>query len=139
MPTFREQLIIDLDRSRSGAGDVGDDAVTLTSPTCGDQVSVEVEHDGGVIRSLTWCGHGCTVSMASASALAAIVAGMTLDEFAASKAEFGELVRGPSLPDDELDDHPLGDAVAFAGIGHLPLRAGCATLAWEATAEALIR
>lgn len=140
MPSFREQIILDLDRGKAGIGEVGAHAVTRTSPICGDQVSIDVQHDGGVIRSLTWAGHGCTVSMASASALSMIASGLTLDEFAVLKAEFGELVWSTAVSDVDLDDdHPLGDAVAFAGVGRLPLRAGCATLAWEATAEALIR
>lgn len=136
---LRVELITDLDRRRTGFGAVGDTAVRVTSPTCGDEVSVEVDHDGAVIRSLVWRGHGCTVSMASASALAGLAPGLALDEFAALKTEFGELVRGP-VPTGELDlEHPLGDAVAFAGIGRLPLRAGCATLAWEALAQTLVR
>lgn len=139
MSDQRAEVIADLDRRRTGFGPVGDDAVRLTSPTCGDEVTIDVAHDGAVIRSVTWRGHGCTVSMGSASALAGLVPGLSLDEFAALKQEFGESVRGQP-PTDDLDlDQPLGEAVAFAGIGRLPLRAGCATLAWEAAARALVR
>ena len=34
-------------------------------------------------------------------------------------------------------DPELGDLEAFAGIGRYPLRAGCASLAWRATLDAL--
>lgn len=139
MSDQRAEVIADLDRRRTGFGPVGAGAVRLTSPTCGDEVTIDVDHDGAVIRSVSWRGHGCTVSMASASALAGLMPGLGLDEFAALKREFGESVRGQP-PTGDLDvDHPLGDAVAFAGIGRLPLRAGCATLPWAAAAQALLR
>ncbi len=134
----RAELIVDLDRRRTGFGTVGDSAVRLTSPTCGDEVTIDVDHDGAVIHSLSWRGHGCTVSMASASALAGLAPGLGLDEFAARTEEFGRLLRAQPPGDVDLD-HPLGEAAAFAGIGRLPLRAGCAMLAWEATALAIAR
>ena len=139
MASLREQLIVDLDRARTGYGEVSADAVMVTSPTCGDEVAAQIEHDGGVIRALTWHGHGCTVSMASASALAALVPGITLTEFAELKEEFIDSLSAPTPESDEVPDGPLGDAAAFTGIGRLPLRARCASLAWEATAQALIR
>ena len=205
--TLREQLIVDLERARHGFGPVGvargdgaggpaghpaghpavrpvgRPAVRLTSPACGDEVTVELTVSGqprlagGVpdssirIHELRWTGHGCTVSLASASALAAVFAGADavpsgieagpagLDavpagidavsagidavEFVTLKARFELLVRGEDVVADfdALDALSaatgLGAAVAFAGIGRLPLRADCALLAWRAVAQAL--
>ena len=104
-----------------------------------------------MIRSIAWTGHGCTVSLASASALAELAAGLPVDEFAALRQRFEAAVLsrdqpagapvpvGPGFADAVPVDPVLGDAVAFAGIGRLPLRAGCATLAWRAVTDALLR
>ncbi|MFP7761082.1 iron-sulfur cluster assembly scaffold protein [Marisediminicola sp. LYQ85] len=154
----REALIVELDRVRHGAGEVAADTPVLRSPSCGDEVRMAVTLTGGTggtvdgtiagvtIADVTWHGRGCTVSMASASALAALAPGRSPAELAALAVAFGDLVRDrdvdpafdPLDPGDALRyDERLGDAVAFAGIGRLPLRAGCATLAWEALSEAL--
>ena len=130
---------MDLDRARHGFGPVSPETAITRSPACGDEVRVEAtfSREPDTIAAVTWTGRGCTVSMASASALAAVAPGLTLSEFTALKAEFEALVRGP-LPADELPDadSPLGAAAAFAGIGRLPLRATCAMLAWTALERA---
>lgn len=135
----REPLITGLDRARHGFGGVGSDAVHLRSPTCGDEVRIEAEVSGGVITGVRWTGHGCTVSMASASALATVIPGSAVDGFDPLHAEFTGVVRGTVLDPFAVDDERLGDAVAFAGIGRLPLRAGCADLAWQALSLVLER
>ena len=167
-------------RRRSAGGATGGPfvlpVVRLTSPACGDEVTVEVTvtrqfsavgGSGLRIRDLRWSGHGCTVSQASASALAAVIsgagrsgigagcAGIDSGQFAGLTTRFELLVRGAgtgewvaNLPAranfDQLDaldalsaTTGLGPAVAFAGIGRLPLRASCALLAWRAVAQAL--
>ena len=67
--------------------------------------------------------------------------GLTREEFATAYESFAALVHGPPPSDDlerEFDELPLlGDAVAFAGIGRIPLRAGCASLAWRALEQVL--
>lgn len=133
----REQLILELDRARHGAAAVGPDAVLVRSPTCGDEVRIEVDVADGMITAVGWAGRGCTVSMASTSALAVLAPGLQVAGFASLHETFRRVVRGPILDPFAFDGHPLGDALAFAGIGRLPLRAGCADLAWAALAEAL--
>jgi nitrogen fixation NifU-like protein len=133
----REQLILELDRARHGQGEVGAEAVLVRSPTCGDEVRLAVTVEAGVITALRWTGRGCTVSMASASVLASLAVGMPVGELGALHGEFRDVVRGPVLDPLESDDHRLGDAMAFAGIGRLPLRAGCADLAWRGLERAV--
>ncbi|MBC7517314.1 MAG: iron-sulfur cluster assembly scaffold protein [Microbacteriaceae bacterium] len=181
---LQEQLIVDLERARLGfevvwldAASVDADSVVLaplrlTSPACGDEVTVELtvsrrvgsrtagEVQLGEVRidRVRWSGHGCTVSMASASALAEMFCEIDTGDFFVLKTRFEALVRadGVFLEDvasaldpsannandlDRLDALSaatgLGSAVAFAGIGRLPLRADCALLAWRAAAQAL--
>ncbi len=148
-----EQLILDLHRRRSGFGAVPADTPTLRSPVCGDEITLHVSVVEGVIRSVDWTAHGCTVSLASASALAELAPGLPVADFEALRRHFENAVVSRGLPQgapqgeplaDPPSDYPLavdprlGDAVAFTGIGRLPLRAGCATLAWRAATAALL-
>ena len=152
-----EQLILDLHRRRTGFGAVPAGTPTLRSPVCGDEITLHVSVVEGVIRSVDWTAHGCTVSLASASALAELAPGLPVADFEALRRHFENAVLFRGLPQgapqgepqgeplaDPPSDYPLavdprlGDAVAFTGIGRLPLRAGCATLAWRAATAALL-
>ena len=131
---MRQQLLEDLHRARTGLGlaAVFDGESRLTSPTCGDEVTVRVSVVDGAIAELTWTGHGCTVSQASASALVPLATGLTVEEFASMATRFFATVE----PGGTVDPG-LGDAEAFVGIGRFPLRARCASLAWRATLQSL--
>ena len=120
--------------------------------TCGDVVDLRVlaadpAHprdavDGadGVVDAadriaVRWHGRGCTVSQASASMLAELVAGRTAAEAAALVVELRALIRAHELRPGAEDR--LGDALALADSGRYPLRGTCALLAWHALEEAL--
>lgn len=131
----RAALVEDLAKARIGAG-LGDapglDAYRR-SPACGDEVHVRVVLDGALIAALRWEGHGCVVSSAAASALAATAPGLAPDEFRALAERYLA-----TLGSGAAADPGLGDLEAFAGIGRYPLRAGCASLAWRAALSAVL-
>ncbi len=96
--------------------------------SCGDEVTVRATVVAGQMQEISWQGHGCTVSMAAAAALAAL-APIDLPAFGRARARYTAAVNG----DGELD----GDLEPFANIGRFPLRGQCATLAWRALASAI--
>lgn len=130
----RAILIEELAKTRLGAGlgDLPGPEAHRRSPACGDEVTVRVVLDGDAITALRWDGHGCVVSTAAASALAAAAAGLELDAFRALAGRYLATLDAAADPDPEL-----GDLEAFVGIGRYPLRAGCASLAWRAALDAL--
>lgn len=127
---------IDPAAGAAGAGAAGAGAAAEAfrrSPACGDQIRVRVEVEAGRLVAVRWDHRGCTVSAASASALASRVAaspiepaafGVLAEEFVAALAPGSAALEGEEL-------------AVFAGIGRFPLRAGCASLAWWATLDAL--
>jgi nitrogen fixation NifU-like protein len=115
-----------------GLGDTPGSEAHRRSPACGDDVTVRVVLDGASIVDLRWEGHGCVVSTAAASALAATASGLDLDAFRSLADRY--LL---SLDADAMAAPGLGELQAFAGIGRYPLRAGCASLAWRAALDAL--
>jgi nitrogen fixation NifU-like protein len=141
--SLRQQLITELERARHGFGlGEGVTGQTLTgetltgeaterTPACGDEVTVRVVVANGVVESLRWQGHGCTVSMASASAAAQLAPGLEVGAFSRLAERFLLAVRA-----DGVAAADFGDAEAFVGIGRFPLRAACAALAWRAALAA---
>lgn len=136
-----QQIILEHAKQRHGDGllDVPVGATAGEShqlnPTCGDEITLRAVVDGSTVDGISWEGQGCSISMASASVLAEMMAGMDRDEAGALVEDFRTLMRsrGSVEPDEEV----LGDAAAFAGVARYPARVKCAMLAWVALEEAL--
>jgi nitrogen fixation protein NifU and related proteins len=106
------------------------------SPFCGDEVTVAVQVTGSTISSISWDGHGCTVSMAAATALSHL-APISVATFRKVFAVYGASLDGAAALDQLAHDDKFADLAAFSGIGRFPLRATCATVAWDAAVEAI--
>lgn len=106
------------------------------NPTCGDEITLRAVMDGSRLDGVSWEGQGCSISMASASVLTDMSAGLDRQEVLALVQDFRELMRsrGTVEPDEEV----LGDAAAFAGVSRYPARVKCAMLAWVALEEAVL-
>jgi len=134
LDSLYQQVILDHAKARHGDGDLpGADAEHYErNPTCGDEITVRVALVPGTdrVESLRWQGAGCSISMASASVLADLAPGLTLDELRGRVGAFRDMMRsrGAGEPDDEL----LGDAVAFHGVSKFVMRVKCGMLAWVA-------
>ncbi len=106
------------------------------NPTCGDEVTLQVHRaEDGTVEAIAWEGHGCAISQASASLLAELAEGLTVDDLEGRISVFREAMRsrGKIQPDEEL----LGDAAALGGVSKYVARVKCAMLAWVAAEDAL--
>jgi len=127
---YRE-VILDHSRRRVGEGEPAGLPFTHheLNPSCGDEITLGIRVDEGRLATLAWAGQGCSISMASASVLAELVAGASVADATAQIGRFRELLRsrGDAEPPDEL-----GDAAAFQGVARYVMRVKCAMLAWVA-------
>lgn len=135
-----QQVILDHAREKHGYG-LRDDAAASShqlNPTCGDEVTVGV-HTGadGRIEAISWEGHGCSISTASASLLSDLVHDVDRDQLGQAVAAFRELMHSKGAL--EGDDEVLGDAVALAGVSKYVTRVKCAMLPWVALEDALLK
>ena len=105
------------------------------NPTCGDEVTVTIEVEGGVVTAFGWEGHGCAISQSSASFLSLLVVGQPVDDVRALIADFREVIRSRGTL--ELDEERFGDAIALNGVSRYSARVKCAMLAWVALEDAL--
>ncbi len=105
------------------------------NPLCGDQITLYLEVEGGVIRDLGFQGAGCAISTASASMMTASVKGKTIAEAEALFRAFHHMVTGDGAGPASGAD--LGKLAVFAGVSEFPVRVKCATLPWHTLHAAL--
>ncbi|NOK10562.1 Fe-S cluster assembly sulfur transfer protein SufU [Corallococcus exercitus] len=104
------------------------------NPLCGDQLSVTLKLEDGVIRDIGFQGQGCAISKASASLMTGAVKDKTREEAEALFARVHTLVtEGP----DKVDVESLGKLAVLSGVSEFPARVKCASLAWHTLHAAL--
>lgn len=101
------------------------------NPLCGDQVTVRLIVDNGIVQRVMFEGAGCAISQASASLMTETIKGKSVAE----ALTLVQLVRRMMVEGQGSDE--LGVVQALAPIREYPMRVKCATLAWHALAEAL--
>jgi nitrogen fixation NifU-like protein len=111
--------------------------VSRENPLCGDQVTLYVEIQNGVIVNISFEGEGCALSMASASVMSESIKGKTAVFAAALSDRFAEFLRQGELSDAESDKAALGSLSVFAPVHQFPARIECVRLAWRALGTAL--
>lgn len=132
------ELVMDHARTPEGKG-LADGAAAEShqyNPTCGDEVTLRLHLDAdGRVERVSWDGHGCTISQASASMLASLVEHEDPTRLRERIDGFREMMRsrGQLAGDEEL----LGDAVVFQSASRYVARVKCAMLAWVAAEAAL--
>lgn len=109
------------------------------NPVCGDEITLRARVEGETIADVQWEGRGCSISQASASMLADLVAeeGLTRAEAVALIEGFREALR--SRGTIELDEDVYGDAAALSGVSKFSARVKCAMLAWVALEDAIAK
>ena len=107
--------------------------VHLNNPSCGDEMNVEIKIENGIIKDVRQDGHGCSISMSSASVMSDVLIGKTVEEARKIILDFYGIVTGT----DPEDEEALGEAIAYIGVRQFPARVKCATLAWKAIERAI--
>lgn len=102
------------------------------NPLCGDQLTIYVVLDEGVIKDVSFIGHGCAISTASASLMTEAVRGKTVNEAV-------ELFRGMHimLTENHPEGQDFGKLEVLSGVREFPARVKCATLAWHTLHNAI--
>src|SRR5579884_682113 len=104
------------------------------NPLCGDEVTIYLEVEDGVIKDISFQGKGCAISKASASMMTAALKGKTVAEAEAIFGQFHAMVMGE---DEDVDAENLGKLAVFSGVREFPARVKCASLAWHTLHAAL--
>jgi len=119
MDDFYRDFILDHYRNPRNYGHLDNPEASAEdlNPLCGDQIRMEFDVDGDVVRDVRFSGKGCAISQASASMLTETIKGMRLEEIA-------------KLSKDVVLEN--------VGIGISPTRMKCATLGLRVAKSAAI-
>lgn len=107
------------------------------NPSCGDELTLSLRVENGVIEEAAFTGHGCAVSQAAADMMADLVTGETVDEARRLSSLYLDMIKGRPLTDEERAD--LDEAAELASIARMPARVKCAELAWRTLEKLLER
>lgn len=102
------------------------------NPTCGDVITLYLQIEKGKIKSASFEGEGCSISMASSSMMTELIRNKDLQLVAEIRSQF---VRKGKQTNDEID---LGDALSLEGVHRLRARHNCALMAWQALDKVLL-
>lgn len=97
-----------------------------TNPSCGDEITLEVQLDNGTVKDVHVDCRGCAISVASGSMLAEIVKGRSI----ADAKRIAEIVRSMLKGEEVTIPDDLEDLDALQGVRNFPVRIKCALLAW---------
>ena len=111
-----------------GELDSGTITIDMNNPTCGDEIRLMLEVKDNIIDDVRFEGHGCSISMASASMMTEAVKGKNVERALEMADEFSKMMLGEeyTITDD------MGDIEALSGVSQFPARIKCATLSWKA-------
>lgn len=107
------------------------------NPSCGDEITLELEIADGVIKDAAFSGAGCAISQASTDMMIELMRGKKVDEAKRLAELFIDMIHGDITDDDELAE--LDEAAALKNISTMPARVKCATLAWHTLDTAIKR
>ena len=99
------------------------------NPSCGDDITLELEVADGKITDASFTGAGCAISQASTDMMIELLKGKTVDDAKKLANLFLAMIKGDVTDDSQLED--LEDAAALKNIANMPARVKCATLAWH--------
>ena len=106
------------------------------NPSCGDEITLELQIEGGIIKDAAFTGVGCAISQASTDIMIDLMRGKTVEEAKRLAELFTSMIKREVTDDAALEE--LDEAIALKNISNMPARVKCAVLAWH-TLEDVIK
>ena len=109
------------------------------NPLCGDNVHVYLRlNENKKVEDIAFEGHGCAISMASASIMTDMVRGKEEKEVKEIINDFlGMIKEKDSLDTNILKEDEKTKLMSLSGVKQYPMRVKCATLSWHTLTSAL--
>ena len=105
------------------------------NPSCGDDITLQLDIDGDLIKDAVFSGSGCAISQASTSIMIDLIKGKKIEEALELVEIFIKMIKKDI--DDKKELKKLKDARALENISNMPARVKCAVLSWHTLKEAL--
>ena len=105
------------------------------NPSCGDELTLELQIENGIIKDAAFTGVGCAISQASTDIMIALMRGKTVEEAQRLARLFTSMIKREVTDDAALEE--LDEAIALKNISNMPARVKCAVLAWHTLEDVL--
>lgn len=128
--SFYNEILIDHNLHPGHKHDLPDADMEMRgyNPTCGDDITMKLKVQDGVIVDGAFQGSGCAISQASADMMLDLVIGKTQDEALRLSDIFLRMIKGTAT-EDEIEE--LEEAASLQDVSHMPARVKCAVLGWH--------
>lgn len=134
MSNLYRQVIMEHYKSPRNKGLTGNGKQNhLRNPSCGDDITVEVEIENNTIKHVHHDGTGCSICCSSASVMTEVLTGKDVEEAKKIIANYCNMIKGEEIDDEDA----LEEALVYQGVAQFPARMKCATIAWKAVEELL--
>lgn len=105
------------------------------NPSCGDEITLELQIEDGIIKDAAFTGVGCAISQASTDIMIDLMRGKTVEEAQRLAQLFTSMIKREMTDDAALEE--LDEAIALKNISNMPARVKCAVLAWHTLEDVL--
>ena len=105
------------------------------NPSCGDEITLELQIEDGIIKDAAFTGVGCAISQASTDIMIDLMRGKTAEEAQRLAQLFTSMIKREVTDDAALEE--LDEAIALKNISNMPARVKCAVLAWHTLEDVL--
>ena len=105
------------------------------NPSCGDEITLELQIENDIIKDAAFTGVGCAISQASTDIMIDLMRGKTVEEAQRLAQLFTSMIKREMTDDAALEE--LDEAIALKNISNMPARVKCAVLAWHTLEDVL--
>jgi nitrogen fixation NifU-like protein len=106
------------------------------NPFCGDEVTLQIKLDGeGRVAAVRSVSQGCSIVQSSASMMAELMEGKTLEQLMGLSRRFRSFMQGDPVEEGKVAG--LGDLEALQVVRQYPVRIKCVLLPWLALEEGI--
>ncbi|WP_430885022.1 Fe-S cluster assembly sulfur transfer protein SufU [Fusibacter sp. JL216-2] len=132
------EIILEHNRNSPHKGQL--ETVTHTerghNPNCGDDLTLHLEVEEGLIKNAKFTGTGCAISQASMSIMIDLILGQDKETALTLTDLYSKMIKGHELSPE--DKNQLQDAQIFETLSKMPARVKCGTLGWHCLRVALM-
>ena len=107
------------------------------NPSCGDEITLELQIENGVVKDASFTGVGCAISQASTDIMIDLIRGQKVEKARELAEKFIGMIKREITDESELEE--LDEALALQNVSNMPARVKCAVLAWHTLDNALAK
>ncbi len=104
------------------------------NPTCGDDITMKLKVENGIVIDGAFQGSGCAISQASADMMLDLVIGKPKEEALRLADIFLRMIQN-NASEEEIEE--LEEAGVLQDVSHMPARVKCAVLGWHTLEQML--